>query len=53
MSHLVRLLAGQTARQRAAVCGQRGGEGGAAVRQDGLQVTGQVLRKTAIHFASV
>lgn len=43
-THLVRLRAGQTARQRSTVGGQSGGERRTAVCQDGLQVTGQLLR---------
>lgn len=44
-THLVRLGACQTARQRAAVAGQSGGEGRAAVCQDRFKVTGQLLRR--------
>lgn len=44
-THLVRLWAGQTARQRPTVGGQGGGEGGAAVCQDGFQVAAHLLRK--------
>lgn len=43
-THLIRLGAGQTARQRPTVGGQSGGERRAAVCQNGLQVTGQLLR---------
>lgn len=44
-THLVDLRTGQTAGQRPAVSGQRGGEGWAAVSQDGLQVAERLLRK--------
>lgn len=43
-AHLVRLGAGQTARQWSTVGGKSGGERWAAVCQNGLKVTGQLLR---------
>lgn len=43
-THLVRLRAGQAARQRSAVGGQSGCKRRATVCQNGLQVTVQVLR---------
>lgn len=46
VTDLVRLGAGQTAGQGPTVAGQSGGERWSAVCQDGLQVTGQLLRRT-------
>lgn len=43
-AHLIRLGAGQAARQWSTVGGKSGGERGAAVCQNGLKVTGQLLR---------
>lgn len=48
-SHLICLRAGQTACQRSTAAGQSGGEGRTAVRQDGLQVTGQLLRRVKLY----
>lgn len=44
-THLIRLWAGQTARQRTTVAGQSGGEWWAAVCQDRFKVTERLLRR--------
>lgn len=51
--HLVGLWSGQAARQRAAVTGQGGGEGGTTVCQNGLKVAEKLVRKTNIWLKNV
>ena len=46
---LIGLGAGQTTGQSSTAGGQGGGEGWAAVRQDGLHVAGPVLRRPVMY----